>query len=191
MVTGRRQEKLAKIMGIGFDRAARSFSNLIHRKVTVTNCHSIVTDSLRSERAFAEAHGDLHVLVTQVIGDVSGKSFLIFTDKERAEVFNAMNLRQDNEALCEAFLLEIDNIISASVISELADSLGLEVYGDVPELHRIAAAEYSTFMEKAIGSGGASGLLFCRATFQVGEHESTAPQFVWNLSNRIFEAIPV
>lgn len=186
-----REEKLVKIMSAGFERAARSFSNLINRKVKVTRCSSVMMQPSKGSQAFAEETGQLYVLVTQIIGDVSGKSFLIFSQDESEEVFKAMNLRKSNEALNEAFLLEIDNIISASVIAELSESLCIEVYGDVPELFRVAASDLKRFVATETGDDNHANVIFCNTTFQFDERESIHPQFVWNLGHRIFDAIPV
>jgi len=191
MDTKSREEKLARIMSGGFERAARSFSNLINRKVKVTKCHSVLIQPNKSQAALAEESGQLYVLVTQIIGDVSGKSFLIFNEAESKEVFKAMNLRKSDDAMNEAFLLEIDNIISASVIAELATALALEVYGDVPELNRLPAQDLNSFIIAEAGDDIHSTLIFCNATFQFDERDSIHPQFVWNLSSRIFDAIRV
>ena len=190
MDTRSREERLVQIMSAGFERAARSFSGLVNKKVKVTKCNSVMIQGADSKNAFAEESGHLYVLVTQIIGDVSGKSFLIFNQDESEEIFKAMNLRRTNEALNEAFLLEIDNIISASVIAELADALTLEVYGDVPALVRLSAQDLRAYVTREVGDGSQSSIIFCNTSFQFDERDSIHPQFIWSLSNRIFEAIP-
>jgi len=191
METKSREERLAGIMSSGFERAARSFSSLINRKVKITKCQSVLIQSSKNHAALAEESGQLYVLVTQIIGDISGKSFLIFNEVESEEVFKAMNLKKSSSAMNEAFLLEIDNIISASVIAELSMSLDLEVYGDVPELNRMPATELNSFILAETGDDNHSSLIFCNATFQFDERDSIHPQFIWNLSNRIFDTMPV
>jgi len=180
-----------KIMGAGFERAARSFSTLINKNVRVTKCNSVRIRPGASWSAFAEESGHLYVLVTQIIGDVSGKSFLIFNDDESQEIFKAVNLRRSNDALNEAFLMEIDNIISASVIAEMANALSLEIYGDVPALVRMPAGELRSFVSKELGNDSSSSVIFCNTSFKFDECDTIHPQFVWSLSNRIFDAIPV
>ena len=184
-----REERLAQIMTIGFERAARSFSSLVNKRVKVTKCTSTMIHDADSKAAFAEESGHLYVLITQVIGDVSGKSFLIFNQDESEEIFKAMNLRMSNVALNEAFLMEIDNIISASVIAEMANALAIEVYGDVPVLVRMPAHELQSFVAKEIGNGNHSCTIFCNTSFQFDDRDTIHPQFVWNLNNRIFQAI--
>src|SRR4051812_41030451 len=107
MSMGYREERLIQIMNAGFERAARSFSSLVNKKVKVTKCSATLLHTTETKSPFAEESGRLYVLVTQIIGNVSGKSFLIFNQAESEEIFSAMNLNKSNEALNEAFLMEI------------------------------------------------------------------------------------
>jgi chemotaxis protein CheY-P-specific phosphatase CheC len=191
MDTRTREERLIQIMSGGFERAARSFSSLVNKNVRMTRCNATILNATESRTPFSEESGRLYVLVTQVIGNISGKSFLIFNQAESEEIFSAMNLPLSNTALNEAFLMEIDNIISASVIAELANALSLEVYGDVPVLVRLSAQDLKAFVTKEIGDDKYSSVIFCNTTFQFDQHDKIHPQFVWSLSNRIFETIPV
>jgi chemotaxis protein CheY-P-specific phosphatase CheC len=186
-----REERLVQIMSAGFERAARSFSSLVNKKVKVTRCKATVLHATEARTPLSEESALLYVLVTQIIGTISGKSFLIFSQAESEEIFSAINLPRSNEALNEAFLMEIDNIISASVIAELANALSLEVYGDVPVLVRIPAPDLNAFVTKEIGNDKHASVILCSTTFQFDQHDTIHPQFVWSLSNRIFETILV
>ncbi|MGC3943077.1 MAG: hypothetical protein QM762_00830 [Chryseolinea sp.] len=190
MATLNREERLMQIMGAGFERAARSFSTLVNKNVKITKCNSVKIQPGAGWSAFAEESGHLYVLVTQIIGDVSGKSFLIFNEDESQEIFKAVNLRRSNDALNEAFLMEIDNIISASVIAEMANALSLEIYGDVPSLVRMPASDLRSFVSKELGNDSSTSVIFCNTSFRFDERDTIHPQFVWSLSNRIFDAIP-
>lgn len=182
---------LIQIMSAGFERAAASFSSLIGRKVKVTRSQAILVHNDDSFSHLGDKTGDLYILITQIIGDVSGKSFLIFNNEESQEIFKSINLTSANKALNEAFLLEIDNIISASVISELSNSLNVEVYGDVPKLIVKNAKELATFIRSEVGDENVSSMIFCNTTFQFDGKEKINPQFIWNLNSKIFETIPV
>src|SRR4051812_21706168 len=127
-----RENFLIHVMNNGFDRAAASFSQLIKRPVKIINSQSILVRHDDDFSYISEETGELNILVTQVIGEFSGKSFLIFNTNESQEIFRTLNSAHNNQTLNEAFLLEIDNIMSASVIAELSDAFGLEIYGDVP-----------------------------------------------------------
>ncbi len=190
MNTRNRENFLIHVMNSGFERAAASFSRLINRSVKIVNGQSILIHHDRDFSYISEEQGDLHILVTQIIGDISGKSFLIFNRDESQEIFKILNLSVSNDALHEAFLLELDNIISASVIAELSNSLDLEIYGDVPQLIKIHAKDLQQFMAKDEKREEPSSVIFCNTTFQFDKHERIHPQFIWRLNSKVFELIP-
>ncbi len=190
MSTENRESFLINVMNKGFSRAALSFSQMIQKPVSVVNSQSLL---IRHDdfSYIAEAPGDFFILSTQIIGDISGKSFLIFSSEESSEIFKTLNSSISNDALKEAFLLEIDNIISASVIAELSNSLGLEIYGDVPRLTKIHSKALESLMIQELNNEEPSSVIFCNTTFQLDAKERVHPQFIWKLSNRLFEMIPV
>lgn len=185
-----RENFLIHVMNNGFDRAAASFSQLTKRPVKIVNTQSILVRHDDNFSYISAEKGELYVLVTQVIGGFSGKSFLIFNFDESEEIFRTLNSSHSNQLLNEAFLLEIDNIMSASVIAELADSLGLEIYGDVPHLLKIHSRDLQTFMAKEVHREDPSSMIFCNTTFHLDVKEKFHPQFIWKLSSKVFDLIP-
>jgi chemotaxis protein CheY-P-specific phosphatase CheC len=181
---------LIHVMNNGFSRAAASFSKLINRHVKILNTHSIIIRHDDDFSYISEEQGELRILTTQIIGDISGKSFLVFNNDESQEIFKALNTSVINDKLNEAFLLEIDNIISASVISELANALNIETYGDAPRLVKIPAQDLRDFMRLEITQENPSSLIFCNTTFQFDGRERIHPQFIWKLNSKIFDLIP-
>jgi chemotaxis protein CheY-P-specific phosphatase CheC len=181
-----RDSFLLSVMNRGFEKAATSFSRIIQASITVSADAALMRN--HPSLSYGDASGDLYVLTTQIIGDVSGKSFLILSNKECQEIFRALNGKVANEKFQEAFLLEIDNIISASVISELANALNAEIYGDVPKLTRIAVRELSRLVETEMLNDGHSNLIYCNTSFLLNSVE-TKPHFIWKLSDEIFEMI--
>jgi chemotaxis protein CheY-P-specific phosphatase CheC len=185
-----RENFLIHIMNSGFDKAAASFTKLINRPVKIVNSQSILVRHDDDFSYISEEKGDLYILITRIIGDISGKSFLILNDEESQEIFKAVNTSLSNQMLNEAFLLEIDNIISASVIAELSNTLELEIYGDVPKLLKVHANELQDFLTNEIASEDPAGIIFSNTTFQFDSKDKIHPQFIWKLSSRIFELIP-
>lgn len=177
---------LIHAMNIGFDKAALSFSQLIKRPVKIVHSQSILIHHKNDFSYVAEEQGELYVLTTHIIGSISGKSFLILSKEECEEIFSALGTSVKNDVLREAFLLEIDNIISASVISELANSLSLEIYGDVPKLYKVDARQIQDFLFHEIKGENSASVIFSNTTFQF-DKDKVHPQFIWSLSNKIFE----
>lgn len=187
MDNGTHEQALIHIMNEGFNRAAGSFSKMINRPVRIVDAQFLFVHQDRYFSYTSEKDADLDVLTTHIIGDLSGKSFLIFNNEESQEIFRVLNTT--SEELKEAFLLEIDNIVSASVISEISNELSIEVYGAVPQLTKMSALEFQTFMEKEVADESHARVVFCNTTFQFGAHEQVHPQFIWKLSSKIFEMI--
>ncbi len=185
-----RENFLIHLMNTGFEKAASSFSRLINKPVRIVNAQSILVRHADDFSYISEEHGDLYVLVTQIIGDISGKSFLVFSHEESQEIFKALNSSMSNQALNEAFLMEIDNIISASVISEISNALDLEIYGDVPQLAKVHARDLQNFLSKEVVHDVSSSMIFSNTTFQFDRKDRVHPQFVWKLSSKIFDLIP-
>ncbi|MBY0426214.1 MAG: hypothetical protein K2Q22_11300, partial [Cytophagales bacterium] len=106
------------------------------------------------------------------------------------EIFKTLGASASNQALNEAFLLEIDNIISASVITELSNALNLRIYGDVPKLFKVNSKELIDFMSSKIEKHDPSSMIFGNTTFQFDKQDSVHPQFIWKISRKIFDMVP-
>jgi len=181
---------LIHTMNNGFDKAAASFSQLISCPVKISSTQSILLHDKNDFSYMAEETGDLYILITQVIGTISGKSFLILNQEESEEIFRAIATSISNQLLREAFLLEIDNIISASVIAQLSNKFSIEIYGDVPRLHKVSAKKIQDFLSQEMISSDTSNVIFSNITFQFDQKEKVRPQFIWMLSDRIYSYLP-
>lgn len=183
-----RENFIIHIMNNGFVRAAHSFSSLVGKPIRITNSPSVLIRHDSDFVCFSEEKGDLIVLTTQIIGSITGKSFLIFSEEESQEIFKS--LKHGNDHLKEAFLMEIDNIISASVISELSNGLGIEVYGDVPQLSKMHSRNLQDFIGGEIKKEDPSSMILSNTTFHVDKGDRVHPQFIWKLSSKVFDIIP-
>jgi chemotaxis protein CheY-P-specific phosphatase CheC len=187
----KRESFLIQVMNEGLKRAAASFSKLINKNVKISNSQSILVRHDDDFSYISEEQGDLHILITHIIGEISGKSFLIFNQDESTEIFKAIGSNGKDDQLNEALLLEVDNILSASVISELSNSLDLEIYGDVPQLVKIHSQNLQQFMDGEVNKNDPSSIIFSNTTFQFEKKERIHPQFIWKMSTKIFELIPI
>jgi chemotaxis protein CheY-P-specific phosphatase CheC len=188
----RNQENyIVHILTAGFNRSAQSFSKFVGKNVKVHMAQSIARH-FHDFSYLREDAGELYVLTTQLIGDFSGKSYLVLTHEECEEIFNSLHagLAVGREQVKNAFLLEIDNIISASVISELSNALEIELYGDVPVLKKIQAQDLEALISSDTVSGEMGRALIANTTFQFDNQERVHPRFIWKLSSKVFDVIP-
>lgn len=187
-----RENFILHVMSKGFERAADSFSRLVGQQVRITNSTSVLVRHVEDFTCLSEESGDLTVLTTQLIGDLSGKSFLIFSKEETDEIFKVVSHVTD-KTLQDAFLLEIDNIISASVISDLSNALNIEVYGDVPQLFQLHSNQLQDFIGADLNSHSEepSSMILCNTTFRFDHGDQVHPQFIWRISSKVFDVIPL
>jgi chemotaxis protein CheY-P-specific phosphatase CheC len=185
------EEQVINVLNAGFEKAANSFGKLLNRPISVNPSKSVLFHPFENHSAVSGKKGELIVLITPIIGDVKGRSFLIFSKEESEEIFKSLNASQKDETIKEAFLLEIDNIISAAVIAELSRSFGLEIYGDVPQIIKMNAKDLFSFLVEEAKKDPSSSMVFSNASFQFSNKEAIYPQFAWILSKKIFEQSPV
>jgi chemotaxis protein CheY-P-specific phosphatase CheC len=182
-----KQDFMMKVMNQGFQRAADAFGRLIGEQVSLTESSLVVIPMETALAEVSEEGGKIIVLTTQVIGAISGMSFLIFNEKELEAVFK--NIKWNTDELRDAFLLEIDNIISASVISDISNALSIEVYGDVPNLERVQSIDLRPFMKAQVAFDDTDQLIFTKTTFHFRNAEDVHPQFIWKINSKAFDII--
>lgn len=76
------------------------------------------------------------VLLSELKEDIKGKCYLTFSEKDANCLFKLclQGNQSTSKAMQEALLLELDNILTASVVSVLSDKLNLHAYAYVPKL---------------------------------------------------------
>jgi chemotaxis protein CheY-P-specific phosphatase CheC len=184
------EDFIIDVMNRGFARAAHSFAKLMGKSVKITS-----TKAGLIEHPYRFFYTDVknvtfYVLLTQIIGELSGKSYLILNASECNALYDILKINEAPVELKEGLLLEIDNVISASVISELSNALGLEIYGDVPLLKRINSEDMQGYIEDEAGICNASSVLFATTNLCFDDEVDVNPKFIWKLSTRVFDRIP-
>lgn len=79
---------------------------------------------------------DVMILVTEIIGDVEGRTYFMCT-REEWDYISGIGIRgsmTDSAQFRGAFMMELDNIISAAFVSKIADAFSLKIYGAAPVL---------------------------------------------------------
>ena len=177
------QKDVTSLMNKGFERSAQSFSEMVKTPVTCANTKMVFMQSSHNF-SWGSKHGKLMVIITEVIGELSGRSYLIIPEDDRKKICaSVLPTGQLNETLEEAMLMEVDNIISAVVISQIANVLNIEVFGDVPQVQYIKADQLSLLLDTRI-KDNVFEVLTCATTFYLNDHDIHLP-FIWKLSSKI------
>ncbi len=129
------QITIKKAFEAGYLNAASSLSVLVNKKFLFEGFYqtSYRIDSISLDTQYINSLGGLTLLTTEVFGDVHGKSYL-FLSSHDCEVLTKNIPHSGNSKINfhREFLKEVDNILSAAVISKLSDGLNMKMYGDVP-----------------------------------------------------------
>jgi chemotaxis protein CheC len=137
-VTELERDIIKEILNIGLARAADSFAAIAKDKVLlkVPDIQLIeVKDLLNLVSRYESTH---FIIQSDIKGDLNGATLMLFSDdhiKRLSEVCLSMVEIQKNEvnAMQESLLLEISNIITGALVTQLANILKSNIYGSPPK----------------------------------------------------------
>ena len=181
-----------ELISIALANAADAFSKMAGEKVLV-NQFDLTLGTPHAKAVLPEGFEDaLHVLTTEVKGNLEGRSYLVFNQsdtKRICTVFAPGQAAYTGDGLGEleeALLLELDNILSAAVITQLSNFLDTFIYGGVPGLRTLSQAE-------AVSRFGAETQHFdvvfhIHARFK-SYRTNLQPSFIWYFKSEFLAAI--
>lgn len=173
-----------EVVNIGLSRAADSFSSILKQKALFLDHRVCIEKIIELNHMINKQDTDLYSLITEIRGQMNGVCFLLFTQEEadllkRACLPESMHSPEHMKEMGDALLLEIDNMISAAVVTEFANVMDLMIYGDVPQLHQLSRDatlekinSYSTEYEYYISF---------KAKLETENNVLLEPEFVWLL----------
>ncbi len=120
---------------IALANAAKSFAKMLQDEVILQHLalHLSPSDVLHSVKLDEDKY---FVLRTEIVGQMKANSFLIFSDNNATKTYKALLPKSliGNPEMREAMLLEVDNILAASVVTKYADILNRKITGHIPEI---------------------------------------------------------
>jgi len=183
---------LAKdIIDQGLNKAAESLSFFMKESITLKDIDFNISDDQNFPYTQSLPE-DLHVLTTELRGDLKGKCFLVFTNTEKDELCRValpseiFNNSDKLKTMQEPLLLEVDNIISASVITKIANSLNIKIYGDVPGLSIMGS---EVFREYFIQQTKPDKLIMGLKTEFISSKSHFHPEFLWILEPEFLNCV--
>ena len=180
-------EYLAKAKALiqsGYNHAANSFKTIVNQDVSISNeVIEFISDPAVIEKSL-ENYDDSTILVTELIGQLDGASYLIFSPKEK-EVICTMCRAMfgssdsiDNDTI----LKEVDNIISAAVVTEFSNTLNIRIFGDVPKLF----TDKNEILNNIVGENN-QYIILSDAHFIFENDVEVSPKFIWKLDEHFLE----
>ena len=194
-ILSKKEKALAReIIDIGYQNAAKSFSLVTRQKIEIAISEIEVTKAEPNYGRFLKQGQNITMLTTKIIGEVGGKSFLLLNEEERAAIYSAcLSPQKDKDETArktmeEAILKEIDNIVSATVITQFSNALGFSIYGDVPHLTTIPSKEIAAVIAKDLEKEP-DYFLTVNTRFFFENNTALQPYFFWILSSQFLERI--
>jgi len=125
------------------------------------------------------------MLTTEVFGELSGKSYLLLSVDELEWLTTKIpSHANQSENMTEEFIKEVNNILSASVITWLSNQLECKVYGNIPQIggkvtRRLEDIIYDDFRY-------ISGEVYVNSvSFSIENHPEVHPTFIWVIDTQL------
>jgi hypothetical protein len=168
----------------GYTHASLSLTQLTKCKAAFNNFHH---GCVRFGSDFLEAKeymrftGSHVLLTTQIFGDVNGKSYLFLPDAA-LDILTSTIPAACNSSINfkEEFIKELNNILSAAVITKLSNLLAKKMFGDVPELIGKVKGHLNDIIQDDF-SDELDEVYINSIYFSFENHNDINPLFVWVL----------
>ena len=181
-----------EIINIGIAKAADSFSFFIKGKVMIR----LLEIKVNFENSFPLSRKYLtsknYLLKTTIKGELKGEAYLLLNEQEAEKIVDAnlpdsiKNNPVEKANMTEAFLLEIDNIITAAVITQFSNIFQRKIYGDVPSLNILEGDEINQFL--SVNRNKDLNVIYFNARF-ITENTEINPEFIWLMDDTFFEEV--
>ena len=194
MVTLNQQEMQAarNIISAGLVKAAESLSFFMNETITLNEFDQEDSLSVNAIEIEKKNQTNIHLMITKVIGELNGVCCLIFSEEEANQLRNTalppevLNSPEMMAEMSDGIMLEVDNIISASVITQFSNMLKVKIYGGVPALRKVDSTELEKYLQEEINNE--MYLVSFKTKFK-SSHVSFAPEFIWLFDNTFVESI--
>lgn len=125
------------------------------------------------------------LLTTEIFGDISGKSYLLLSVDELEWLTGKIpSHASQHETMTEEYIKEIDNILSASVITWLSNHLERKVYGHLPIIKGIVTRRMEDIIAEDF-KNNTQDIYVNSVSFSVENQPNVHPTFVWAIDTRI------
>ena len=181
-----------KIISTGLVKSAESLSFFMNETITLKDFDAEKQLHQPPLELGKKNESNIHLLTTKVIGEMKGICCLIFSEEEANHLRSAalppeiLNSPEMMAEMSDGIMLEVDNIISASVITQFSNLLKVKIHGGVPDLKKVSFEEMEDYI-----SGEVNNELYL-ISFKTSFESSKAqfnPEFVWLFDNTFIDNI--
>lgn len=187
------EELLNQAFFNGYSNATSSLSKMLMQKAGFSNLYRAllrIDDNRINNIEDLNRKGPMTMITTEIFGDVTGKSYLLLSRTELDFMTSGIPVPEEGWAnLKVEFIKEVDNILSAAVISRLSDRLNLSIYGDTPILTQNSVFDMGSLISKDF-SEQSEAIYISASSFFFEDQARINPFFIWVVDSRIVKLIP-
>lgn len=191
-LTQKEEEVAKQIISAGLVKAAESLTFFMNETITLKDFEEDKLIELPPLELGKKEEASILLLTTKVIGDIKGVCCLIFSEEEADHLRQAAlpaEILESPEMMAEmsdGIMLEVDNIISASVITQFSNLLKVKIHGGVPDLKRVNYQEMESIIQDDINNE--LYLISFKTSFESAK-VAFNPEFVWLFDNAFIDSI--
>ncbi|OFY84235.1 MAG: hypothetical protein A3F72_14515 [Bacteroidetes bacterium RIFCSPLOWO2_12_FULL_35_15] len=183
------------VLNIGFSKAAETLSFFMAEKISIEAFDFKIEEIDFYKNNFRFKADSKYILTTKIIGEINGSCYLVFSKADTAKLFelglpkNLIEESEDYKEMSKGLLLELDNIVSASVITQFANLLKCKMHGGVPSIWEMkdnSNAEKELFANNLDDS---YILNFKSKFISSSTAENFSPEFIWVLTPTFVEKV--
>jgi len=194
LINNKESETAKEIANIGMLKAAESLSFFMKEDIKLDDMQCCFDPPCNSDMFSDKEGANVHVLITKIIGEMKGICCLIFSEQEANQLRNAAlppEITNDPEMMKEmkdGILLEVDNIISASVITQFSNILKIKIHGGVPMIKKMDESELNHYIKGLLENN--LYIINFKTRF-VSSNLDFSPQFLWFFDESFADRIKI
>ncbi|MEQ9403820.1 MAG: hypothetical protein RIM99_09560 [Cyclobacteriaceae bacterium] len=185
-------EVATKLINGGLSMAKSSMEQILQSPITLKKV-AFGIDKEDISKFGTKGLNNVSLIKTELMGELKGSCFLVFSESDVEKINKACLpaeiLSQDtaeSKMMIMGFLTEIDNMVAAAVITEFANFLGVDIYGNVPSLHVMHQDKVNSFLADETTSF--DSVIHFKAIFQ-GDELDISPDFIWIFNEKFMDKI--
>jgi len=181
-----------EIIHIGLSKAAESLSFFIKEKVMIQIVDIKVNSNDFNPISKKEDDGVKCLLTTNIIGEITGTSYLVFNTSEVNKIISTnfadvvFKSEDERDKMSSAILLEIDNIITASVLTQFSNILQKKMYGDVPAIDIVEKNKLNEHLNEKNKNN--LNVIYINSHF-ITDKIDINPEFIWLMDDNFFSTV--
>lgn len=170
-------------------RSAQCFSEMINSRVHIEDLSIVFDSAMLNLTQQSQPEGSV-ILKTEIAGAIAGINYSIYSKEEVkllcSQVLDGNLEKAQYYEYMIGFLKEVENVLAAAVVTEIANHLNEPIFGDVPKIEAVTTHGVMGIIERETGPLKANTVISCGFSIP---SVNIAPRIVWFFNDTLVGAI--